>query len=111
MNHDEDFTLGDKFPLADMKVCHKKALHLIPWSSMLGFPNPCCEVVSQTWYVLSQDFLNRIRAQGQRWVPILDPPIHIRKGYEPYDSGIKEDIFMKDISGKPYVGQVRKRRL
>ena len=57
--------------------------------------------------MLSQDFLNRIRAQGQRWVPILDPPIHIRKGYEPYDSGIKEDVFMKDISGKPYVGQVR----
>ena len=23
MNHDEDFTLGDKFPLSDMKVSHK----------------------------------------------------------------------------------------
>ncbi|EIE19743.1 hypothetical protein COCSUDRAFT_31111 [Coccomyxa subellipsoidea C-169] len=71
MNHDEDFTLGDKFPLAEMK-----------------------------------DFMNRIKAQGQRWVPILDPNIHIRKGYAPYDSGIKQDIFMKDVSGKPYVGQL-----
>ncbi len=53
-----------------------------------------------------QDFMNRIKAQGQRWVPILDPNIHIRKGYAPYDSGIKQDIFMKDVSGKPYVGQV-----
>ncbi|EIE21337.1 hypothetical protein COCSUDRAFT_56560 [Coccomyxa subellipsoidea C-169] len=70
MNHDEDFTLGDKFPLADMK-----------------------------------DFLNRSKAQGQRWVPILDPNIHIRKGYTPYDSGIKQDN-LKDVSGKPYVGQL-----
>ena len=37
---------------------------------------------------------------------ILDPPIHIRKGYYPYDSGIKNNVFITDISGKPYVGQV-----
>ncbi len=53
-----------------------------------------------------QAFGQRIRAQKQRWVLILDPPIHIKKGYYPYDSGIKNNVFMQDISGKPYVGQV-----
>ena len=53
-----------------------------------------------------QAFGQRIRAQKQRWVLILDPPIHIKKGYYPYDSGIKNNVFMQDITGKPYVGQV-----
>jgi hypothetical protein len=54
----------------------------------------------------SQAFRERLTAQKQRWVMILDPPIHIRKGYYPYDSGIKDNVFLMDISGKPYVGQV-----
>ena len=56
--------------------------------------------------LLFQAFLSRLKAQGQRWVPILDPCIHIKKGYAPYDAGIKEDVFMKDVTGKPDVGQV-----
>ena len=56
--------------------------------------------------LLLQAFGQRLRAQDQRWVLILDPPIHIRKGYAPYDSGIKDNVFITDISGKPYVGQV-----
>jgi hypothetical protein len=43
---------------------------------------------------------------GQRWVPILDPPIHIKPGYASYDSGIASNVFITDITGKPYVGQV-----
>lgn len=50
--------------------------------------------------------MNKLHANGQRWVPIIDPIIHIKEGYVPYDSGIKEDIFIKDITGKPYVAQV-----
>lgn len=53
-----------------------------------------------------QAFGQRLRAQKQRWVMILDPPIHIKKGYYAYDSGIKNNVFMNDITGKPYVGQV-----
>ena len=56
--------------------------------------------------LLLQAFGQRLHAQDQRWVLILDPPIHIRKGYAPYDSGIKNNVFISDISGKPYVGQV-----
>eukprot|EP00884_Botryococcus_braunii_P003098 jgi/Botrbrau1/1278/Bobra.0163s0061.1 len=51
-------------------------------------------------------FVDKLHANGQRWVPIIDPIIHIKPGYVPYDSGIKEDIFIKDITGKPYVAQL-----
>ena len=57
-----------------------------------------------------QTFVDLLHSRGQRWVPILDPCIHIRKGYAPYDSGIAQDVFIKDITGKPYVGQVSGRR-
>ena len=43
---------------------------------------------------------------GQRWVPILDPPIHIKPGYAAYDTGIAQDVFIKDITGNNYIGQV-----
>ena len=54
----------------------------------------------------SQTFVDLLHSRGQRWVPILDPCIHIRKGYAPYDTGIAQDVFIKDVSGEPYVGQV-----
>ncbi len=50
--------------------------------------------------------MDLLHSRGQRWVPILDPCIHIRKGYAPYDSGIADDVFIKDVSGEPYVGQL-----
>ena len=55
-----------------------------------------------------QEFVATLNKNGQRWVPILDPPIHIKPGYAPYDSGIAQDVFVKDITGNPYVGQVWK---
>ena len=38
-------------------------------------------------------------------VPILDPQIHIQQGYAPYDQGIQQGIFIKDMTGQPYNGQ------
>lgn len=40
-------------------------------------------------------------------VPILDPGIHVKPGYTPYDSGIKQGAFMRDLTGQPFVGQVQ----
>lgn len=53
-----------------------------------------------------QAFVARLHANGQRWVPILDPGIHIRSGYHAYDSGMAQDVFLRDISGGYYMGQV-----
>ncbi|CAL5218429.1 g109 [Coccomyxa viridis] len=52
------------------------------------------------------DFVAMLNKNGQRWVPILDPPIHIKPGYAAYDSGIAQDVFIKDITGGNYVGQM-----
>jgi alpha-glucosidase (family GH31 glycosyl hydrolase) len=38
--------------------------------------------------------------------PILNPQIHIKQGYATYDQGIAADVFIKDVSGRPFVGQV-----
>ena len=63
-------------------------------------------VTSVSWLSSPQAFLAMLRRQNQRWVPILDPSIHVNKGYAAYDSGIARDVFVKDITGHPYVGQV-----
>lgn len=40
-------------------------------------------------------------------VPIaVDPGIKVDPGYAPYDEGIKEDVFMRGVDGKPYLGWV-----
>ncbi|CAL8465181.1 g4716 [Coccomyxa elongata] len=53
-----------------------------------------------------RSFVDKLHAKGQRWAPIINPQIHIRPGYSAYDTGIAESVFIKDISGKPYVGQL-----
>lgn len=51
-------------------------------------------------------FVDDLHAHGQRWVPILDPVIHIKKGYAPYDQGLAADVFVKDAAGGNYVAQL-----
>ena len=50
-----------------------------------------------------------MHANKQRWVLILDPCIHVSQNYTPYTTGLAQDVFVKDITGKPYLGQVRTR--
>lgn len=59
----------------------------------------------------AQNFRTLLDKNGQRWVPILDPPIHIKENYGAYDSGIASGVFVKDITGRPYAGQVRLQHL
>lgn len=39
-------------------------------------------------------------------MPIVDPGIKVEPGDATYDDGIAKDVFLKDVTGKPYVGQV-----
>lgn len=43
---------------------------------------------------------------GQRWIPIIDPGIKIDPDYAAYTEGLHDDVYLKDITGKPYVGSV-----
>ena len=68
-------------------MCHKVALHTCSVQALVG----------------------RMHANKQRWVLILDPCIHVSQNYTPYTTGIAQDVFVKDITGKPYLGQARTR--
>jgi len=48
-----------------------------------------------------------MHAAGQHWAPIFNPGISTSKGYRAYEEGTSEGIWIKDVNGKPYIGQVR----
>lgn len=43
---------------------------------------------------------------GQRWIPIIDPGIKIDPDYDAYNDGLRDDVYLKDVTGEPYVGSV-----
>lgn len=51
-------------------------------------------------------FVSSLHTNGQHFVPIIDPGIMVYSGYDAYEQGMKDGIFIKDISGSPYLGQV-----
>eukprot|EP01039_Chlorochromonas_danica_P004765 gene4765-5225_t len=51
-------------------------------------------------------FVDKLHNNGQHFVPIVDPGIMVYSGYEAYDRGVKEDLFIKDLNGNNYLGQV-----
>lgn len=53
-----------------------------------------------------KSFVDELHQNGMKFIPIIDPGIMIQSGYDAYDSGVKDDIFIKDISGGNYLGQV-----
>ena len=53
-----------------------------------------------------QEFVEKLHNGSRRFVPILDPGIPVLPGYKPYEDGIKQDIFIRDVTGQPYIGEV-----
>ncbi|KAF4037503.1 Glycosyl hydrolases family 31 [Phytophthora infestans] len=51
-------------------------------------------------------FMDEIHASGQKYVPIIDPEISEHTNDYAYTQGLSMDIFIRDVSGKPYLGQV-----
>ena len=64
--------------------------------------------INREYFPHFEKMISDFRAQGMRTVLITD--LHIRKdpghGYAPYDSGIKNDVFVKNHDGAVYVGKV-----
>lgn len=48
----------------------------------------------------------KLQKLGFRTTVIVDPGIKVEKGYHAYESGLKEDIFIKYSDGQNYTGQV-----
>ena len=117
MNHDQDFTLGVEFNVSSFQARAwpakflRKSCLLARSSAASGSGASRCQRLpraahQQLSVATAQAFVAKLNAAGQRWVPILDPPIHVSPGYPAYDSGIANDVFLKDITGRPFVGQV-----
>lgn len=51
-------------------------------------------------------FVDELHGNGQHFVPIVDPGIMVYPGYEAYDRGVREGLFVKDLTGGNYLGQV-----
>jgi alpha-glucosidase len=64
--------------------------------------------VNREYFPDFEKMIADFRAQGMRTILITD--LHIKKdsghGYVPYDSGIKQDVFVKNPDGSVYVGKV-----
>ena len=65
--------------------------------------------VASYWLCALQAIINGLHSRGQRFVPIVEPVVHVQQGYAVYDSGIKDDVFVKDVRGDNYMGQVNQR--
>ncbi|MHB8500059.1 MAG: glycoside hydrolase family 31 protein [Candidatus Acidiferrales bacterium] len=64
--------------------------------------------INREYFPTFEKMIADFRAQGMRTILITD--LHIKKdpghGYFPYDSGIKQDVFVKNPDGSVYVGKV-----
>lgn len=54
----------------------------------------------------AKGLINYLRSKDFEVVLMCDPGIRKEKGYEPYDDGIAQDVFVKYPDGTPYTGQV-----
>lgn len=53
-----------------------------------------------------KSFVDRLHDNGQHFVPIVDPGIMVYPGYEAYERGVQENLFIKDIQGNNHLSQV-----
>jgi alpha-glucosidase len=53
-----------------------------------------------------QSFVAALHANNQHYITIVDPGIHNRTGYEPWDSGLAAGLFVNASEGGPFIGQV-----
>jgi alpha-glucosidase len=64
--------------------------------------------INREYFPTFEKMISDFRAQGMRTILITD--LHIKKdpnhGYAPYDSGMKNDVFVKNPDGSVYVGTV-----
>lgn len=51
-----------------------------------------------------RELVSTLHSRGQRYVLILDPGVHFKEGYAPYDEGHEMNVFYKNADGSDYLG-------
>ncbi|HEY5747110.1 MAG TPA: glycoside hydrolase family 31 protein [Chryseolinea sp.] len=88
-------TFRDKDIPADVIVLdihYMEQYKIFTWSKK-DFPQP-------------QKMLDQLKALGFHVVVMCDPGIKVEEGYEAYDSGVKQEVFIRYPDGTNYSGQV-----
>ncbi|WNB18849.1 glycoside hydrolase family 31 protein [Marivirga arenosa] len=75
-----------------LDIHHMQDYKIFTWDGE-DFPNP-------------SKMIEKLEEMGFKLVVICDPGIKIQEGYEAYDSGVKEDVFIKYPDGEYYEGEV-----
>jgi alpha-glucosidase len=75
-----------------LDIHYMEAYKIFTWSKK-NFPNP-------------KGLIKKLKALGFQVVLMCDPGIKVEEGYEPYESGKKEDVFIKYPDSTDYTGQV-----
>lgn len=75
-----------------LDIHYMEKYKIFTWSKR-DFPDPAA-------------LLSRLKAAGFHVVVMCDPGIKIEEGYQTYESGIHNDVFIKYPDGEPYAGQV-----
>ncbi len=52
------------------------------------------------------DLVNDLHANKQQWVPIVDPAIKVERGYDAYERGCEDKVWMLDAVGNPLLGRM-----
>jgi len=88
-------TLREKKIPADgitLDIHYMDAYKLFTWDKE-RFPDP-------------KGMIDSLDKMGFKTTLIVDPGIKVEKNYPAYESGLKEDIFLKYADGRPYTGEV-----
>jgi len=88
-------TLREKKIPADgitLDIHYMDAYKLFTWNKQ-RFPDP-------------KEMTDKLKSMGFKTTVIVDPGIKVQKGYSVFESGVKEDVFLKYSDGQYYTGQV-----
>ena len=81
-----------------------------PWLDVDYLDNDKDFTIDQDNFKGLGEYVNgTLHAAGKRFVPIISPGIVQRanQGYEPYDDGVNQDIFLKAGNDQIFTGMVR----
>jgi alpha-glucosidase (family GH31 glycosyl hydrolase) len=66
----------------------------------------CCAQTDRFPASKMRAFVDKLHSQGQKWVPIHDAAIAKQKDYKAYEEGSRANVWIKNMHGDPYLGQV-----
>jgi alpha-glucosidase len=75
-----------------LDIHYMEQYKIFTWNSK-DFPDP-------------KGLLEKLKSLGFQVVVMCDPGIKVEQGYKTYDSGVKENVFIKYPDGTDYMGQV-----